>query len=188
LFALLAKVFVRSGVQNELFESWARYGKERGLRFVPPGMLLGERMPLLEGENFRLDLDETRSGDVRTLFTRVVATAQVPQEVRFRCEARSKDLSELLETLTTLDPEFDEDYAFTTESDASAKIAVQLISGDVRNALIALRARRGVRLDYDHGEITLTWRGAEMDAAHLDHARDAVLALSRARPTSAGYR
>jgi hypothetical protein len=187
LFALLAKVFVRSGPDNKLFESWAQYGTERGLRFVPPGMMLGERMPMLPDETMRIDLDETRR-ETGSLFTRIVAKAELPQEARFRCEVRTQRLEELREPLATLDSDFDESYALTAESESSAKIAVQLVGVDLRAALMALRSKRGLRLDYDHGEILLAWRGAEMDHAMLDHARDSVLALVRARPTTAGYR
>ena len=189
VFVLVARAFVRTpGPQSEVFEAWVRYCAKHHLRYVAPGMLLGERMPLIEGENFRLDLDETRSGDVRTLFTRILSRAESPEKVRFRCEARSMDLAESLKTLATFDTEFDEDYALTAEDEESAKIAARLMTEDVRAALVAIRGRRGVRLDYDRGEITLTWRGAEMDHATLDHARDAVLALARARPRTAGYR
>lgn len=176
-------------LDTKLIEIWARYSKKREMRFVPAGLLVGEQMPMMESDDgIRIDLTLSRAGDVRDLFTRVVGRALQPQDVRFRCEARSGDLSDVLDTLATLDTEFDEDFAITSDTDEGGRIAAKMIDGDVRTGLLELRVRRGVRLDYDHGEITLTWRRAEDDPKLLDRGRDVVKALALARPTGAGYR
>lgn len=62
LFALIAKAFARSGPQNELYESWVRYGQKHALRYIGPKMLLGHRMPMLASDDFRLDLAHRQPG------------------------------------------------------------------------------------------------------------------------------
>jgi hypothetical protein len=67
-------------------------------------------------------------------------------------------------------------------------VAVALLGGEVREALILLRGRQGVRLDYERGEITLSWKGAEANVEMLDTACAAVVALATHRPITGGYR
>jgi hypothetical protein len=182
-----------AGSSSKLVTTWARYAKAHKMRFVAPGMLLGERTPLLvkerdDGLVVRLDIASDRSGDTRAFFTRITTQSKLPQATRFRVEARSADLAENLTALTTLDEDFDEDFALTADTDESAHLAARLVTGDVRDALIALGGRRGVRLDYDHGEIALSWRGAEEDESMLDRGVEAVLALAHPRERHAAYR
>lgn len=180
-------------VGSPLFQAWTRYAHEHGLEAIPPGMLLGENSPMVTGTldeiPIRVDIQDTRAGDKRALYTRVAATAQSPLEVHVRVEARSADLPEGLEALATLDAAFDEDFVVTANrQNDGPRAAVALLGAEVRDALVTLRGRGGVRLDYERGEITLSWRGAEADTSMLDAACHAVVALARHRPTTGGYR
>ncbi|MEO6418083.1 MAG: hypothetical protein ABIP39_01650, partial [Polyangiaceae bacterium] len=66
------------------------------------------------------------------------------------------------------------------------KVAEHLLTPDVRQAL--MRFPLGICLDYDAGNLALTWPGDGIDVLTVDAACEIIVAASTTRPSAGVYR
>ncbi len=161
----------------------ARYAQGRGLVYVPPPERPRGASPRVVGSHhdvpFVIELVRLR-GVVRT---RLSADARDPGAPPLSVVQRSAFASSS-SAIVTGDDAFDRAYQVTKGTGADAE-AVR----DVAAPLLALDARcSDVWLGCDGKKIAVSWRGATLDPAALDAARDAVVCAARWQRSVVPYR
>jgi membrane protease YdiL (CAAX protease family) len=160
-----------------LRRAWETWGRANGFDVVGAGVF---GAPVIEEKTH--DGIALRVALGSGMHTEMSAAALEARLLRFRLMRAGTRPPDGWQLAATLDTELDTHFTVAAESEESAKAAAQLVGGDVRRTLLALKAR-DVGVAYDRGNVTMTWPGADPDPTMLDAARQILLSLARQKST-----
>ena len=182
---------------DDLEACWESYAASRRLGFErSTGRWPNWKSPVAQGriKDVEVAVDAFRRGakDDPRACTRVIGRALSPVEARIAASsshllAPGPELA-ILPRARTHDSTFD--AAFALRASDAEQVAV-VLSSEVRGAMFSFLAAtlgEGTLLEYEDGEVTLLWLGAETSPIVLDRAVEVVVAVCRTMPLKRGYR